>query len=109
MQAATIGWDTLWSLLQFLVVSLLLVTVWGVVSKWSENRTEALSLCGVSVGLVIAAYFLFNPREALIDDSGMRILWQLVKGCGASVILLAGCMMLFKKRASQRQVHRGIR
>jgi ABC-type transport system involved in cytochrome c biogenesis permease subunit len=108
VQSATIGWDTLWSLLQFLVVSLLLVTAWGVVSKWSENRTESLSLCGVSVGLVIAAYFLFNPREALIDDSGMRILWQLVKGCGASVILLAGCMMLFRKRAGVVLLHAGV-
>ena len=108
VQSATIGWDTLWSLLQFLVVSLLLVTVWGFVSKWRENRTESLSLCGVFVGLVIAAYFLFNPREALIDDSGMRILWQLVKGCGASVILLAGCMMLFKKRAGVVLLHAGV-
>jgi ABC-type transport system involved in cytochrome c biogenesis permease subunit len=108
VQSATIGWDTLWSLLQFLVVSLLLVTAWGVVSKWSENRTESFSLCGVSVGLAIAAYFLFNPREALIDDSGMRILWQLVKGCGASVILLAGCMTLFKKRAGVVLLHAGV-
>ena len=108
VQSATIGWDTLWSLLQFLVVSLLLVTAWGVISKWSENRTESFSLCGVSVGLLIAAYFLFNPREALIDDSGMRILWQLVKGCGASVILLAGCMMLFRKRAGVVLLHAGV-
>lgn len=108
VQSATIGWDTLWSLLQFLTVSLLLVTAWGIVSKWSESRTEAYSLCGVAGGLVVAAYFLFNPREALIDDSGMRILWQLVKGCGASVILLAGCMMLFRKRAGVVLLHAGV-
>jgi len=108
VQSATIGWDTLWSLLQFLVVSLLLVTAWGSFSKWSENRTEALGLAGVLGGLLISAYFLFNPREALIDDSGMRILWQLVKGCGASVILLAGCMMLFRKRAGVVLLHAGV-
>ncbi len=108
VQSATIGWDTLWRLLQFLVLSLLLVTKWGIYSKWSENRTESRSLCGVYVGLIIAGYFLFNPREALIDDSGMRILWQLVKGCGASVILLAGCMMLFKKRAGVVLLHAGV-
>jgi ABC-type transport system involved in cytochrome c biogenesis permease subunit len=108
VQAATIGWDTLWRLLQVLVVSLLLVTKWGIYSKWSENRTESLSLCGVYVGLVIAGYFLFNPREALIDDSGMRILWQLVKGCGASVIMLAGCVMLFRKRAGVVLLHAGV-
>ncbi|NQV28145.1 MAG: cytochrome c biogenesis protein CcsA [Rhodopirellula sp.] len=108
VQAATIGWDTLWSLLQFLAVSLLLVTAWGVVSKWSESRTESLSLAGVFGGLVVAAYFLFNPRQELIDDSGMRILWQLVKGCGASVILLAGCMMLFRKRAGVVLLHAGV-
>lgn len=108
VQSATIGWDTLWSLLQFLVISLLLVTAWGVISKWNENRTESLSLAGVFGGLVIAAYFLFNPREALIDDSGMRILWQLVKGCGASVIMLAGCIMLFRKRAGVVLLHAGV-
>jgi ABC-type transport system involved in cytochrome c biogenesis permease subunit len=59
--------------------------------------------------LVIAGYFLlFNPREALIDDSGMRILWQLVKGCGASVIMLAGCVMLFRKRAGVVLLHAGV-
>jgi ABC-type transport system involved in cytochrome c biogenesis permease subunit/acyl carrier protein len=108
VQSATIGWDTLWSLLQFLTVSLLLVTAWGVVSKWNESRAEAFSLCGVFCGLGFASYFLFNPREALIDDSGMRILWQLVKGCGASVILLAGCMMLFRKRAGVVLLHAGV-
>ena len=108
VQSATIGWDTLWSLLQFLAVSLLLVTVWGVISKWNESRTEAFSLAGVFGGLLVAAYFLFNPREALIDDSGMRILWQLVKGCGASVIMLAGCMMLFRKRAGVVLLHAGV-
>lgn len=108
VQTASIGWDTLWGLLQFLTVSLLLTTAWGVTSKWTENRTEALSLCGVFAGLAIATYFLFNPREALIDDSGMRILWQLVKACGASVILLAGCMMLFRKRAGVVLLHAGV-
>ncbi|MDA1164099.1 MAG: cytochrome c biogenesis protein CcsA [Planctomycetota bacterium] len=108
VQAATIGWDTLWSLLKFLSVSLLLTTAWGITSKWSDNRAEALSLCGVFAILTTAAWFLFNPREALIDDSGMRILWQLIKGCGASVIMLAGCMMLFRKRAGVVLLHAGV-
>lgn len=108
VQEASISWDTLWSALKGLSVLLLLTTGWGVASKWNEKRAEALGLVGVLAVIATSAYFLFNPREALIDDSGMRILWQLIKATGASVIMLAGCMMLFRKRAGVVLLHAGV-
>ena len=38
----------------------------------------------------------------------MRILWQLLKGTMAGVVLLVGCVMVFKKRAGVVLLHAGI-
>lgn len=108
IESAIIGWDTLWSLLKGLAACLLLTTAWSIIGKWKENRGEALTLCVVFAGLTIATYFLFNRRQDLIDDSGMRILWQLVKACGGAVILLTGCILLFRKRGGVVLLHAGV-
>ena len=44
----------------------------------------------------------------VISDSSLRILWQLIKGGVASLVLLAGCIMLFRKRAGIVLLHAGI-
>ena len=38
----------------------------------------------------------------------MRILWQLIKATAAALVLLAGCIMVFKKRAGVVVLHGGI-
>ncbi len=55
----------------------------------------------------LAVWLLLNP-EARLDNSGIRILWQLVKGTAAGVVLLAGCVMVFRKRAGIVLLHGGI-
>ena len=42
------------------------------------------------------------------DDAYWRVLWRLIKGGGVGVILLAGCILVFKKRAGVVLVHAGI-
>lgn len=44
----------------------------------------------------LAAWLLLDPSVRL-DNSGLRILWQLFKGAGAGLVLLAGAILVFRK------------
>jgi ABC-type transport system involved in cytochrome c biogenesis permease subunit len=64
----------------------------------------------LSVELVLAAvalWLLVDPA-ARPDDSGMRILWQLSKGTAAGLVLLAGTVLVFRKRAGIVLLHGGV-
>ncbi|HEX4147562.1 MAG TPA: hypothetical protein VHY20_01185, partial [Pirellulales bacterium] len=56
----------------------------------------------------VCAYFTYWGSAAQLNDSGMRILWQLIKGEAAALTLLAGCVLAFKKRAGIVLLHGGI-
>ena len=45
---------------------------------------------------------------ATLGDSSMRILWQLIKGGLAGLVLLAGCVLVFRKRAGIVLLHAGV-
>ena len=62
----------------------------------------------IDVALGIAAIWLFTHPAARLDDSGLRILWQLAKGLAAGAVLLVGCMMVFRKRAGVVLLHGGV-
>jgi ABC-type transport system involved in cytochrome c biogenesis permease subunit len=42
------------------------------------------------------------------NPEGSRILWQLIQGGFAAMVLLAGCILLFKKRAGVVLLHAGV-
>lgn len=69
--------------------------------EWGLMLVTDLLLAGLTVWL------LANP-EARLDDSGLRILWQLLKATGAGVVLLVGCVLVFRKRAGIVLLHGGI-
>jgi ABC-type transport system involved in cytochrome c biogenesis permease subunit len=74
-----------------------------------QKSIEWWSLVIVAIGLTgVLAYFFTNWESAQLSKPSMRILWQLVKGTLASLMLLAGCIMLFKKRAGVVLLHSGI-
>jgi ABC-type transport system involved in cytochrome c biogenesis permease subunit len=56
---------------------------------------------------VLTVWLLANP-QARIDDAGLRIVWQLVKATAAGIVLLIGCVMVFRKRAGIVLLHGGI-
>lgn len=107
--AAWIAWSTLWWLM---VAGLAVVWLIGVVSIFSlepQQKIERGLLVVTSVllgGLLV--WIVFQGEDARLGDSSMRILWQLVKGTFASAVLLAGCFLVFKKRAGIVLLHAGI-
>lgn len=62
---------------------------------------------GSLIGGSIVAFVLFFAVPYL-GASGMRILWQLIQASAPALLLLAGCMMVFKKRGAIVVVHSGI-
>jgi ABC-type transport system involved in cytochrome c biogenesis permease subunit len=62
---------------------------------------------GAAVLAGLAIYLFTNPA-ARLNPSGLRILWQLAKATGASVVLGSGCWAVFSKRAGIVLLHSGI-
>ena len=56
----------------------------------------------------LLAFLVYVGDRPVINPSGMRILWQLTKGGLAGVVLLAGCWLLFRKRAGIVLLHAGL-
>ncbi len=60
------------------------------------------------VGMASLTAWLVAHPEAQLDPAGLRILWQLIKGGAAGLVLLASCYVLFGRRAGIVLLHGGI-
>ncbi|MHC4875616.1 MAG: cytochrome c biogenesis protein [Planctomycetota bacterium] len=101
-------YDTLWSVLNVLLVGLLVLNIGGAVSAVRRGKSESPLLICSAVVLAGVTYWVLFEMETRISSSSMRILWQLVKAETASLILLGGCYLLFKKRAGVTLLHAGV-
>ena len=66
-----------------------------------------LSAMVASLLMVLVAWLFVHP-EARLDPSGLRILWQLIKGAAAGLVLLAGCRLVFGLRSGIVLLHAGV-
>ncbi|RPI84528.1 MAG: hypothetical protein EHM42_07440, partial [Planctomycetaceae bacterium] len=64
-------------------------------------------ILGAVTEVTAVVLFVLGDRVAL-GDSSMRILWQLIQGGMAGLVLLAGCWLVFGKRAGIVLLHGGI-
>jgi ABC-type transport system involved in cytochrome c biogenesis permease subunit len=104
-----IEWSTLWGLLKAGLVVLWLGTVTACLKLQPQQRIERWTL--IAFGTVLGGllcWLLFQGDAATLNDSSMRILWQLLKGTFAGLVLLGGCVMVFKKRAGVVLLHGGV-
>jgi len=107
--AYAIKWEHLWAGMQVSLVGLVLAMGYGLffvdpAKKWHRY----LLGLGILLAAPLLVWMFWNGSKVPIDDSGMRILWQLVKGTLAGGILLMGCILVFKKRAGIVLLHAGI-
>ncbi len=107
--AAPVEWSTLWNALK---VCLVLLWAAGGYALWKldpARRLERRLLAIAETGLGVLLIWLFYQGDAAtLGDSSLRILWQLTKGGLAAVVLLAGCVLLFRKRAGIVLLHAGV-
>jgi len=73
----------------------------GQLRWWSS----AMTVAGLG-GLLI--WWLLQGDRPLVSNASLRILWQLLKGGFASLILLGGFLLLFRKRGGVVLLHAGI-
>ncbi len=108
-QEPAISYDTLWNLFLFALAGGWLALVWGGLSAWQKtsNSLWGWITAAVVVG-VFLGWLLWLGEDARLNDSAMRILWQLSKGSFAGIVLLVGCGMVFGKRAGIVLIHGGV-
>ncbi len=99
----------LWDVLRAVLAALALLGGYALaLNRQHTGRIEWKVLLAVDVLLAAIALLLFFNPAARLDDSGLRILWQLIKGGVAGGVLLAGCVMVFRKRAGIVLLHGGV-
>ncbi len=103
----------LWHALRFMLGMCALGLVYWLVFSYSQSKQSGamwlwwLGAIG-SVLLGALALWLFAHPDAQLDASGLRILWQLIKGTVAGLVLYAGCHLVFGRRAGIVLLHSGI-
>lgn len=104
-----VSYDVIW---KAVVASLAVIGCacgWGFMTMDKARSEERyLVLLGGLGALALFGYLLIAGSAARLDDSYMRIMWQLIKATLAGLVLLVGCILLFKKRAGIVLLHAGV-
>jgi ABC-type transport system involved in cytochrome c biogenesis permease subunit len=101
--------DLLWQCLRGTLAVGTLGLAYVVLFLGRRMRTfEWRVLLAINVLLAVLSVWLLANPQARIDDAGLRIVWQLIKATGAGIVLLIGCVMVFRKRAGIVLLHGGI-
>ncbi|MEX2558641.1 MAG: cytochrome c biogenesis protein ResB, partial [Pirellulales bacterium] len=102
--------SVLWTLSKVGLTALWLLNVHVVVNKMDQGRKLERIILGVIAAVLgaLLSWLWYQGDAVALGDSSMRILWQLIKGGLASLVLLAGAIMVFRKRAGIVLLHAGV-
>ena len=108
-QPAIVSWPQLWWMMKMGVAALWAVLGYGLLRLPAERRLERQLLSVASVALAaVLGWLWYSGDSAMLGDASLRILWQLIEGTLAGVVLLAGCWLAFNKRAGIVLLHAGV-
>jgi hypothetical protein len=64
------------------------------------HRVIELVLVGMTAFCLVplCIWIWWAGDSAYLGDAGMRILWQLIQGGLAGIVLLVGCILVFRRR-----------
>jgi len=104
-----VGWPMMWDLMKWaLAVGWAAALLMLARSDW-KNLSAVLGWGSLVLGLGSLLFYLVTRGEAAqLSDSSLRILWQLIQGTAAAVVLLTGCLLLFKRRGGIVLIHLGV-
>ncbi len=101
--------DQLWLIIRWGLSLLWIGSVILLIRMDRKKVTEFGLVAGGSLILgLLSLYLIAKGDTARLGDSSLRILWQLLQGGLAGVILLVGCVMVFKRRGGIVLIHAGI-
>ncbi|MGQ0636916.1 MAG: cytochrome c biogenesis protein CcsA [Planctomycetaceae bacterium] len=102
-------WATLWTSVKLLLAALTATGVWGIARLEPERATERRVLIGLTAAVAaLTTWLVIAGDKVALGDSSMRILWQLIQATLAGGLLLAGCWVVFRRRAGIVLLHAGI-
>lgn len=102
-----ISWTTQWTLLQVLLGAATLAGFAGAFFlESSVRRTFSLITALVLGGLL--AFLLFQGQSAFIGNDAMRVVWRLVQGSVAAIVVYIGALMVFRRKAGIVVIHAGL-
>ncbi len=104
-----VDWGTLWHVFQAMLGVMGAICVAGAVLLDRRRKIERVLLwfCAAGFGATLV-WTLLQGESSRLSDPSMRILWQLLKGQFAATVLLAGSILLFRKRGGVVLLHAGI-
>ena len=108
-----VAWSSLWNVFSVTLKLGLALGVAGLAfaawQQWERRPIVRWILVGCAVVLLcVNTWFIARGEAASLNDSSMRILWLLMKATASSLVLLAGCLLVFRKRAGIVLLHAGI-
>ncbi len=108
-QATSKFYRGMWYLMQVGLLGLVVGSITAIVTLGSNRRIEQVVLATFAFLSMCVLIFVFVMGDkAFISDSAMRILWQLLQATVAALLLLAGCIMVFKRKGGMVLIHFGI-
>lgn len=119
LEESAATYDLLWTWLRLLIGAAWLWLAVLVYQGWSQPARDPGETLFMSIFrlrliifltgmLLLVGYGLYFFTANRLSDSSMRILWQLSKGSVAGIVLLAGCWLVFGKRAGIVLLHGGV-
>lgn len=100
-----VSYGTVWQLMGLAKLAISGCLVYLGLADGNTSRTRWLYLISAVLAALLSAVVLLAPP---LEDPSMRILYQLLKGTVCGVVLLAGCWLVFQKRAGVVLLHAGV-
>ncbi|MFM8952421.1 MAG: cytochrome c biogenesis protein ResB [Planctomycetaceae bacterium] len=99
-----VDYDTVWRMVQ--AGSALLAVGLGV-AAWRAERRLVRGVLGATAAIVggLAIATLVGGADWRMNEPGLRIMWQLIQSSVASLVLLAGLVMVFGVRGGNVLIH----
>jgi ABC-type transport system involved in cytochrome c biogenesis permease subunit len=103
----------LWHALRATLGAAVLALCYGLALSLEPSRRAAAGWLWWFVAAIVflllgLVAWLFVHPEVRLDPSGLRILWQLIKGGAAGLVLWAGCQGVFGARGGMVLLHAGV-
>lgn len=99
------SWETLWMGVRG---SLLLIALASGAALAFFPKSSAMTRGGLLASAIVCGGLGIWASTTMPSPSSLRILWQLIQGGLAGVVLLIGCLLAFRKRAGIVLLHAGI-
>ena len=104
-----IDYATVWRLVQGSAVALTGGLLWAAIAGRDVSRLTRIVLwLAVAAAATVAVISIFGGDSWRMSEPGLRIMWQLIQSSVASLILLAGLVMVFGSRGGNVLIHLGV-